>query len=306
MSEIPSTEVLGAAELRVFVKATQVDSATDNKRPPSPSPPQQQQKQRDRFWVEVHEIMQPISEGDVISRLIDTRVIEPHGDDSWESFDIHPAVLNWKQKKLSNNGLEIRLRYPHPNITSSHKLVRLRRSLDVSSQQWRIERPLLLTYSNDGRTPALRKSRSKRTTVTRPTKRRRKSQDGKPRDNRRRGKKNKKRKKTQKKGDKNMCKRHPLYVDFSDVGWNDWIVAPDGYNAYYCQGDCNFPLAHHLNSTNHAIVQTLVNSVDPSAVPKACCVPTELSAISMLYLDEWDKVVLKNYQDMVVDACGCR
>jgi len=85
-----------------------------------------------------------------------------------------------------------------------------------------------------------------------------------------------------------------------------WIVAPDGYNAYYCQGDCNFPLAHHLNSTNHAIVQTLVNSVDPTAVPKACCVPTELSAISMLYLDEWDKVVLKNYQDMVVEACGCR
>ncbi|KAK7463912.1 hypothetical protein BaRGS_00038078 [Batillaria attramentaria] len=90
------------------------------------------------------------------------------------------------------------------------------------------------------------------------------------------------------------------------LGGNDWIVAPDGYNAYYCQGDCNFPLAHHLNSTNHAIVQTLVNSVDPSAVPKACCVPTELSAISMLYLDEWDKVVLKNYQDMVVEACGCR
>ena len=41
-------------------------------------------------------------------------------------------------------------------------------------------------------------------------------------------------------------------------------------------------------------------------VPRACCVPTELSSISMLYIDEYDKVVLKNYHDMVVEACGCR
>nr|1ES7_A Chain A, BONE MORPHOGENETIC PROTEIN-2 [Homo sapiens]1ES7_C Chain C, BONE MORPHOGENETIC PROTEIN-2 [Homo sapiens]2QJ9_A Chain A, Bone morphogenetic protein 2 [Homo sapiens]2QJ9_B Chain B, Bone morphogenetic protein 2 [Homo sapiens]2QJA_A Chain A, Bone morphogenetic protein 2 [Homo sapiens]2QJA_B Chain B, Bone morphogenetic protein 2 [Homo sapiens]2QJB_A Chain A, Bone morphogenetic protein 2 [Homo sapiens]2QJB_B Chain B, Bone morphogenetic protein 2 [Homo sapiens] len=104
---------------------------------------------------------------------------------------------------------------------------------------------------------------------------------------------------------KSSCKRHPLYVDFSDVGWNDWIVAPPGYHAFYCHGECPFPLADHLNSTNHAIVQTLVNSVN-SKIPKACCVPTELSAISMLYLDENEKVVLKNYQDMVVEGCGCR
>nr|XP_020668685.1 bone morphogenetic protein 4 [Pogona vitticeps] len=104
---------------------------------------------------------------------------------------------------------------------------------------------------------------------------------------------------------KRHCRRHALYVDFSDVGWNDWIVAPPGYQAFYCHGDCPFPLADHLNSTNHAIVQTLVNSVN-GTIPKACCVPTELSAISMLYLDEYDKVVLKNYQEMVVEGCGCR
>lgn len=103
-----------------------------------------------------------------------------------------------------------------------------------------------------------------------------------------------------------MCKRHNLYVDFEDVGWKDWIQAPEGFNAYFCHGDCNFPLPHHLNSTNHAIVRTLVNSVDPMAVPKACCVPTELSAISMLYTNEWDKTILKIYKDMVVEACGCR
>jgi bone morphogenetic protein 2/4 len=25
-----------------------------------------------------------------------------------------------------------------------------------------------------------------------------------------------------------QCKRQPLYVDFAEVGWNDWIVAPPG------------------------------------------------------------------------------
>ncbi|KOB77391.1 Uncharacterized protein OBRU01_04321 [Operophtera brumata] len=103
-----------------------------------------------------------------------------------------------------------------------------------------------------------------------------------------------------------ICQRRSLYVDFAEVGWSDWIVAPHGYDAYYCQGDCPFPLADHLNGTNHAIVQTLVNSVNPAAVPKACCVPTQLTSISMLYLDEHNKVVLKNYQDMMVLGCGCR
>ncbi|KAK9506124.1 hypothetical protein O3M35_008116 [Rhynocoris fuscipes] len=105
-------------------------------------------------------------------------------------------------------------------------------------------------------------------------------------------------------GDK-ICRRHNLYVDFKDVGWNDWIVAPPGYDAYYCYGDCPFPLADHLNSTNHAVVQTLVHSVNPGAVPKACCVPTQLSSISMLYVDD-ENIVLKNYQDMAVVGCGCR
>ncbi|UYV78798.1 BMP2 [Cordylochernes scorpioides] len=102
------------------------------------------------------------------------------------------------------------------------------------------------------------------------------------------------------------CRRHRMYVDFNDVGWNNWIVAPPGYDAYYCLGECKYPLPDHLNTTNHAIVQTLVNSLNPTAVPRACCVPTELSSISMLYINEYEKVVLKNYHEMVVEGCGCR
>ncbi|XP_053207411.1 bone morphogenetic protein 2-A-like [Panonychus citri] len=112
--------------------------------------------------------------------------------------------------------------------------------------------------------------------------------------------------KNRRKNRKTTCRRNSLYVDFSEVGWNDWIVAPLGYQAFYCVGECPYVLNDSHNATNHAIVQNLVNSFTPNKVQKSCCVPTELSSISILYVDEHGKVVLKNYQDMVVEACGCR
>ncbi|XP_029314764.1 protein DVR-1 [Cottoperca gobio] len=104
----------------------------------------------------------------------------------------------------------------------------------------------------------------------------------------------------------NVCKARRLYIDFKDVGWQDWIIAPQGYMANYCHGECPFPLSESLNGTNHAILQTLVHSLDPNGTPQPCCVPIRLSPISMLYYDNNDNVVLRHYQDMVVDECGCR
>uniref|UniRef100_A0A674A5B4 Bone morphogenetic protein 16 n=1 Tax=Salmo trutta TaxID=8032 RepID=A0A674A5B4_SALTR len=147
--------------------------------------------------------------------------------------------------------------------------LRVRRSLGQDEHSWARERPLLVTYSHDGHGEPLA-AHAKLNRLSRA-----------------------------------RCRRHPLYVDFKDVGWNKWIVAPSGYDAFFCLGECRFPLTHHMNSSSHAMVQTLVNSVN-GAVPRACCVPTALSPIAMLYLDPQDRVVLKNYQDMVVEGCGCR
>ncbi|XP_028569721.1 embryonic growth/differentiation factor 1 [Podarcis muralis] len=104
----------------------------------------------------------------------------------------------------------------------------------------------------------------------------------------------------------NVCKPRRLYISFRDVGWEDWIIAPQGYLANYCLGECPFPLAEDLNSTNHAILQTVVHSLDPEGTPQPCCVPVRLSPISILYYDNDDNVVLRHYEDMVVDECGCR
>ncbi|XP_009984893.1 PREDICTED: growth/differentiation factor 7-like, partial [Tauraco erythrolophus] len=74
---------------------------------------------------------------------------------------------------------------------------------------------------------------------------------------------------------------------------DDWIIAPLDYEAYHCEGVCDFPLRSHLEPTNHAIIQTLMNSMDPESTPPSCCVPSKLSPISILYIDSGNNVVYK-------------
>ncbi|XP_039593261.1 growth/differentiation factor 6-A [Polypterus senegalus] len=105
---------------------------------------------------------------------------------------------------------------------------------------------------------------------------------------------------------KSRCSKKPLHVNFKELGWDDWIIAPLDYEAYHCEGVCDFPLRSHLEPTNHAIIQTLMNSMDPNSTPPSCCVPTKLSPISILYIDSGNNVVYKQYEDMVVESCGCR
>uniref|UniRef100_A0A3Q0SDS4 Growth differentiation factor 5 n=1 Tax=Amphilophus citrinellus TaxID=61819 RepID=A0A3Q0SDS4_AMPCI len=102
------------------------------------------------------------------------------------------------------------------------------------------------------------------------------------------------------------CHRRRLHVNFKEMGWDDWIIAPLEYDAYHCDGACDFPIRSHLEPTNHAIIQTLINSMDPESTPPTCCVPTRLTPISILYIDSANNVVYKQYEDMVVETCGCR
>lgn len=48
-----------------------------------------------------------------------------------------------------------------------------------------------------------------------------------------------------------------------------------------------------------------VHLMNPENVPKPCCAPTKLHAISVLYFDDNSNVILKKYKNMVVRACGC-
>ena len=234
--------------------------------------PVNETKKRRLFTLSVLEVISAVKDKHPILRLLDSKPLDS-GDlaatKGWYSLDVMPAVERWSSSEGGGGGgLVVEIKPVAEGKKAAMKV------------SWTVSHPTVLVYTDDGRET----NRMKRDTNRAKKKHKRKFK-GRRRSN---------------------CKRHDLYVDFQDVGWNDWIVAPPGYHAFFCHGECPFPMADHLNSTNHAIVQTLVNSVNPGAVPRACCVPTDLSPISMLYLDETDKVVLKNYKDMVVEGCGCR
>ncbi|XP_067946785.1 protein dbl-1-like [Watersipora subatra] len=104
----------------------------------------------------------------------------------------------------------------------------------------------------------------------------------------------------------NFCQKKPLYVSFRALGWGKWIVAPEGLNANYCDGQCPFPLTSTLTTSNHAVLQSVSNYYFPDKVKAPCCVPQKLQRMSILY-HQTDKVVaMKNYDNIIVDTCGCR
>lgn len=259
------------------------------------------------YRVEVHEIMRPESDdADAITRLIDTQVVSHLGNSSWQSFDIRPAVLKWKREEKHNHGLEIRLVGKTQGVSSptlsTDNHVRIRRSVHLSEGDWLLQRPLLVAFTDDGSSP----SSSKPIRLTRLKRKRRQTPEDDNKKHKKGKKDRKKKRKRKKKGNKNICQRHGLYVNFNDVGWDDWIVAPSGYSAFYCHGDCMAPLPHFTKASNHAMLQARVYKVNPGSVPMVCCVPSKMSSISMLYRDEKGRTVLKNYQDMSVDECSCK
>ncbi|KAJ0013108.1 hypothetical protein NQD34_017442 [Periophthalmus magnuspinnatus] len=102
------------------------------------------------------------------------------------------------------------------------------------------------------------------------------------------------------------CKRMPLFVDFKDIGWDTWIIQPLGYEAYECKGECYPPLTSEVTPTRHAMVQTLLSIKNPERVSRACCVPTKLEPISLLYYENDVITFNHKYEGMVVAECGCR
>lgn len=275
VSNIPIGEALHTVELRVTHLRHPAAPEKKGKEGSSSksSVPKRRKKRRTSLdapylqRVMVYDVLRRATKvSDPALRLLDTRIVDAR-QPGVQSLDVSDAVRRWVQVPNKNHGLLVEVVPFVRDGALDSSHVRLRRSVDDT--QWHKLQPILVVHSHDG------KARQKRSVE--------------------------KHRKT-----KQSCRRHSLYVDFRKVGWDDWIVAPAGYDAYYCKGDCPFPLPDMLNATNHAVVQTLVNSRYPDRVPKACCVPTELSPISMLYMDDDERFVLKNHQNMVVEGCGCR
>uniref|UniRef100_A0A3Q2PLY3 Inhibin subunit beta Ab n=2 Tax=Fundulus heteroclitus TaxID=8078 RepID=A0A3Q2PLY3_FUNHE len=103
-----------------------------------------------------------------------------------------------------------------------------------------------------------------------------------------------------------VCCKRQFYVNFKDIGWSDWIIAPAGYHANYCEGDCQSHMGSSALSFHSAVISHYrMRGYAPFQNMKSCCVPTRLRAMSMLYYNEEQKIIKKDIQNMVVEECGC-
>ncbi|XP_061821026.1 inhibin subunit beta Aa [Nerophis lumbriciformis] len=106
-----------------------------------------------------------------------------------------------------------------------------------------------------------------------------------------------------------VCCKRQFYVNFKDIGWNDWIIAPSGYHANYCEGECPSHMTSITGSAlsfhSSVISQYRMRGYSPFQNSRSCCVPTRLRAMSMLYYNAEQKIIKQDIQKMIVDECGC-
>ena len=105
---------------------------------------------------------------------------------------------------------------------------------------------------------------------------------------------------------KGQCCKQRFYVSFKALGWDDWIIAPHGYFANYCRGDCGG--LHRTPDTfltyySHVIEE--LRKYDKLNGMQPCCAPLKFSSMSLIYFGPDSKIIKRDLPKMVVDECGC-
>ncbi|KAI4459402.1 tgf-beta family [Holotrichia oblita] len=99
------------------------------------------------------------------------------------------------------------------------------------------------------------------------------------------------------------CSKYVWYVSFQEMGWNNFILAPSGFMSFRCKGSCFTPIISPF--TNHALLKFMYQETY-TYLRKPCCVPDTMKPLTIMYIDNKQNVVIKMYEDMIVDGCGCR
>ena len=104
--------------------------------------------------------------------------------------------------------------------------------------------------------------------------------------------------------DVDTCRRVSMYASLKELGLSEDIMAPDGFNAYQCKGKCSSTQRKKFPN-RWAIMALLEKKKGIEIDDEACCVPTKLAPISALVFEKNGYIVLKTFDEMVVEECGC-
>ncbi|XP_060702445.1 inhibin beta A chain-like [Hemiscyllium ocellatum] len=100
---------------------------------------------------------------------------------------------------------------------------------------------------------------------------------------------------------KNCC-RKSLLVSFKEIGWNDWIRAPESYNMYNCVGSCH---ANYKPANMHAMIKSAMHKLSGGARPALCCNPATYEPMTLLHYSSEGKLTLTAFDNMIVTNCHC-
>jgi len=103
------------------------------------------------------------------------------------------------------------------------------------------------------------------------------------------------------------CQKHSFTVNYSDLGWENWIISPKSYEAGYCAGLCPEPLnASLIFATRHGAVKSFLRTFneDMRYLPAAYCVPFVLRPMSVMFTYN-GTVQQRKLRDSIVESCGC-
>ncbi|KAK9506259.1 hypothetical protein O3M35_008228 [Rhynocoris fuscipes] len=105
------------------------------------------------------------------------------------------------------------------------------------------------------------------------------------------------------------CCRERLLVSFSQLQWDNWIIQPPSYEAYYCKGKCEGVASLSLGSTpyNSVLHKLRMNTelVDKLPEIRPCCAPTQLSSLQIIYVNQNGTFLKSTIPNMSVVSCGC-